>query len=106
MTQTMNPQGPQAEEPHAKQPRTKLARGSKPSMLNLLLRDKVATVAAVVLAVVALTAIFGPPLMGELATKQDLMFMNKPPFDPAQRWRLTLDKRSAKALKTIVKDAK
>lgn len=86
MTQTMNPQGPQAEEPHAKQPRTKLARGSKPSMLHLLLRDKVATVAAVVLAVVALTAIFGPPLMGELATKQDLMFMNKAPFDPANGW--------------------
>ena len=26
--------------------------------------------------------------------------------EPAQRWRLTLDKRSAKALKTIAKDAK
>lgn len=55
-------------------------------MFSMLLRDKFATVAAVLLSVVILIAIFGPTLMGELATKQNLMFMNKPPFDPANGW--------------------
>lgn len=58
----------------------------RPSMFSMLLRDKFATVAAVLLSVVILIAIFGPTLMGELATKQNLMFMNKPPFDPANGW--------------------
>lgn len=55
-------------------------------MFSMLLRDKFATVAAALLSVVILIAIFGPTLMGELATKQNLMFMNKPPFDPANGW--------------------
>lgn len=58
----------------------------RPSMFSMLLRDKFATVAAALLSVVILIAIFGPTLMGELATKQNLMFMNKPPFDPANGW--------------------
>ncbi|PRA00480.1 ABC transporter permease [Arthrobacter sp. MYb224] len=58
----------------------------RPSMLSMLLRDKFATVAAVILGFVLLTAAFGPSLMGELATNQDLMFMNKAPFDPANGW--------------------
>lgn len=58
----------------------------RPSMFSMLLRDKFATVAAVLLSVVILITIFGPTLMGELATKQNLMFMNKPPFDPANGW--------------------
>lgn len=59
-------------------------------MFSMLLRDKFATVAAVLLGVVILIAIFGPALMGELATKQNLMFMNKPPFDPANGWAYVL----------------
>lgn len=62
----------------------------RPSMFSMLLRDKFATVAAVLLGVVILIAIFGPALMGELATKQNLMFMNKPPFDPANGWAYVL----------------
>lgn len=58
----------------------------QPTMFRMLLRDKFATVAAVLLSIVVLIAIFGPALMGELATKQDLMFMNKAPFDPANGW--------------------
>jgi ABC-type dipeptide/oligopeptide/nickel transport systems, permease components len=59
-------------------------------MFSMLLRDKFATVAAALLGVVILIAIFGPALMGELATKQNLMFMNKPPFDPANGWAYVL----------------
>ncbi|HJX78872.1 ABC transporter permease [Glutamicibacter sp.] len=62
----------------------------RPSMFSMLLRDKFATVAAALLGVVILIAIFGPALMGELATKQNLMFMNKPPFDPANGWAYVL----------------
>lgn len=58
----------------------------RPSMWRMLWRDKFATVAAIFLALVLLTAVFGPWLMGELATKQDLMFMNKAPFDPSNGW--------------------
>ncbi|WP_159612558.1 ABC transporter permease [Glutamicibacter sp. JC586] len=56
------------------------------SMFTMLLRDRFATVAAVFLSLVVLTAIFGPTLMGEHATAQNLMFMNKAPFDPANGW--------------------
>ena len=57
-----------------------------PSMFRMLLRDKFATAGAVILAFVVLVALFGPALMGELATKQNLMFMNKAPFNPANGW--------------------
>lgn len=58
----------------------------RPSMFSMLLRDKFATVAAVILSFVILLAVFGPVLMGELATKQNLMFMNKEPFDLSNGW--------------------
>ncbi|WIG17564.1 ABC transporter permease [Kocuria rosea] len=61
-----------------------------PSMLRMLLRDRFACTGAVILVLVFLTAIFGPMLMGPLDTRQDLMFANKPPFDPANGWEYIL----------------
>ncbi|MFI7580999.1 ABC transporter permease subunit [Kocuria kalidii] len=61
-----------------------------PSMFRMLLRDKFACTGAVVLLLVLLTAIFGPVLMGDLDSRQDLMFANKPPFDPANGWEYIL----------------
>lgn len=58
----------------------------KPGLFRLLLRDKFATAAAAVLVLVGLTAVFGPALMGDLATKQNLLFANKAPFNPANGW--------------------
>ena len=66
--------------------RTRAAKQGQPSMWRMLLRDKFATAAALVLSFVVLVAIFGPYVMGDWATKQDLMFMNKPPFDPSNGW--------------------
>jgi len=62
------------------------AKDGRVSMLTMLLRDRFATAAAVFLVLVVLTAIFGPAVMGERATAQNLMFMNKAPFDPANGW--------------------
>lgn len=62
------------------------AKDGRVSMFTMLLRDRFAAVAAVFLALVVLTAIFGPAVMGERATAQNLMFMNKAPFDPANGW--------------------
>ncbi len=62
------------------------AKDGRVSMFTMLLRDRFATVAAVFLVLVVLTAIFGPAVMGERATAQNLMFMNKAPFDPANGW--------------------
>lgn len=56
------------------------------SMITMLLRDRFAAAAAIFLGIVVLTAIFGPSLMGERATAQNLMFMNKAPFDPSNGW--------------------
>ena len=39
-----------------------------------------------VLLLVGLTAVFGPALMGDLATKQNLLFANKAPVHPANGW--------------------
>lgn len=81
MTQTLNaPTGQQ------RAPKPSKVRLGGPSMFRMLLRDKFATVGALILALVILVALFGPTLMGELATKQNLMFMNKAPFDPANGW--------------------
>ncbi|MCW2135451.1 ABC transporter permease [Arthrobacter sp. VKM Ac-2550] len=60
--------------------------GKKLSLFRLLLRDKFATVAAAVLVFVGLVAIFGPMLVGDLATRQNLMFANKAPFTLANGW--------------------
>ncbi|WP_404287077.1 ABC transporter permease [Glutamicibacter arilaitensis] len=79
----------QTQEKPADQKKTKVSaaqRLGRPSMFSMLLRDKFATVAAAILSFVILLALFGPSLMGELATKQDLMFMNKEPFDPSNGW--------------------
>lgn len=57
---------------------------------RLLLRDKFATVAAAVLVLVGLTALFGPALMGELATKQNLSATSRPPFSLDAGWEFIL----------------
>lgn len=57
---------------------------------RLLLRDKFATVAAAVLVLVGLTALFGPTLMGELATKQNLTATSRPPFSLDAGWEFIL----------------
>jgi peptide/nickel transport system permease protein len=68
----------------------KVAKDSKQdgklSLFRLLLKDRFATVSALVLVFVGLTAILGPALMGDLATKQNLLFANKAPFTLAHGW--------------------
>ncbi len=81
MTQTLN-----ASTGQQRVPKPSRVRLGGPSMFRMLLRDKFATIGALILAVVILVALIGPTLMGELATKQNLMFMNKAPFDPANGW--------------------
>lgn len=58
----------------------------KLSLFRLLLRDKFATLAALVLLFVGLVAVFGPMLVGDLATRQDLLAANKPPFSLENGW--------------------
>ncbi|EME19707.1 ABC transporter permease [Rhodococcus triatomae] len=53
---------------------------------KLLLRDKLATVAAVILGFVLLVAIFGPWLVGDAATDQNLDESNLPPFNLDTGW--------------------
>jgi len=53
---------------------------------RLLINDRVAAVAACVLGLVFLTAIFGPMLVGELATRIDLDNSNQAPFTVAHGW--------------------
>lgn len=55
-------------------------------LLKMLWRDKFALVAAVFLIVVALCAILGPELLGDVATKQNLRGRNAPPFDFSRPW--------------------
>lgn len=54
--------------------------------LRLLINDRVAAAAAVILGLVILTAVFGPMLMGGLATHIDLDNSNQPPFTLAHGW--------------------
>lgn len=54
--------------------------------LRMLLNDRVAACAAGVLALVFLTALLGPWLMGDLATKIDLDNSNQPPFTLSHGW--------------------
>jgi peptide/nickel transport system permease protein len=58
--------------------------GSK--WFRLLVNDRVATVAAVILGLVFLTALVGPTLMGNLATHIDLDNSNQTPFTLAHGW--------------------
>jgi peptide/nickel transport system permease protein len=47
--------------------------------LRLLTRDRVALAAAIVLLILAIAAILGPPLIGDMATKVNLRMRNAPP---------------------------
>ncbi|SEM87403.1 ABC transporter permease [Cryobacterium luteum] len=60
------------------------------SLFHLLVKDRFATVAALVLVFVGLTALFGPTLMGDLATRQDLSATNRPPFSLGEGWAFIL----------------
>ncbi|HRO94221.1 ABC transporter permease [Citricoccus sp.] len=71
-------------------PEAESSRHGKPSMFRMLLRDPFATAGAVILLLVGATAVFGPLLVGDLATKQDLMFANEAPFNPANGWEYIL----------------
>ena len=56
------------------------------TVLSLLLADRMATIAAIVLLVILLCALFGPAWLGDEATKQNLRGRNAPPFDLAKGW--------------------
>ncbi|MFI6735833.1 ABC transporter permease [Nonomuraea sp. NPDC050451] len=60
------------------------------SMWRLLLRDKFACLAVVILVVVAVSAIVGPMLFGDLAVKQNLRAVNRPPFSLDDGWAFVL----------------
>ena len=66
------------------------ARARFRSVLGMLWRDKFATAAVIFLAVAVLCALFGPALLGEAATKQNLRGRNAPPFDLEQGWLMLL----------------
>lgn len=55
-------------------------------ILRMLWRDKFAFFAAIFLLLVILAAIFGPMLLEDVATKQNLRGRNAPPFDFSQPW--------------------
>ena len=59
-------------------------------LVSMLWRDKLAFVSALVLVVIVLFAIFGPMLLGDLATSQNLRGRNSPPFDLAKGWAFVL----------------
>ena len=59
-------------------------------LVSMLWRDKLAFVSALVLLVIVLFAIFGPMLLGDLATSQNLRGRNSPPFDLARGWAFIL----------------
>ncbi len=58
--------------------------------LKLLWADKPATVAAVFLLVIVLCAVFGPMLLEQVSSRQNLRGRNAPPFDLAKGWLLIL----------------
>ncbi len=55
-------------------------------VLSLLWRDKFAFVAALFLVLMLFSAVFGPALLGDIATKMDLKQRNAPPFDLERGW--------------------
>lgn len=59
---------------------------ARTGMWRLLLRDRVATVAAAVLVLIASTAVLGPWLVGDLATEQNLDAVSTAPFHPENGW--------------------
>ena len=60
------------------------------ALLAMLWRDKLAFVSAIVLLIIIACAIFGPPLLGDLATSQNLRGRNSPPFDLSRGWAFVL----------------
>ncbi|MFE0750913.1 ABC transporter permease [Gordonia sp. NPDC058843] len=65
---------------------TKKVPGGQMPLWRLLFRDKFATVAAGILTFILLTAIFGPWLVGDAATDQNLDESNLPPFNLDTGW--------------------
>jgi peptide/nickel transport system permease protein len=65
-------------------------RSSLKIVLGMLWRDKFATAAVIFLAIVILCAIFGPAVLGEAATKQNLRGRNLAPFSLEQGWLMFL----------------
>lgn len=61
-------------------------RRNRSTWFRLLVNDRVAAAGAVVLGLVFLTAIFGPMLLGDLATRIDLDNSNQGPFTLTQGW--------------------
>ena len=61
-------------------------KGGASKWFRMLGNDRVAAAAAVILGLVFLTAIFGPMLVGNLATHIDLDNSNQPPFTLAHGW--------------------
>ncbi|WP_172125629.1 MULTISPECIES: ABC transporter permease [unclassified Devosia] len=59
-------------------------------LLSMLWRDKLAFVSAIVLLIIVLFAVFGPMLLGDLASSQNLRGRNSPPFDLARGWAFVL----------------
>jgi peptide/nickel transport system permease protein len=59
-------------------------------LLGMLWRDKFATLAVLFLLVALACAIFGPALLGEAATRQNLRGRNAPPFSLEQGWLFVL----------------
>ncbi len=58
--------------------------------VRMLWHDKIALVAVVFLIIVMFCAIFGPSLLDDAATKQNLRGRNSPPFDLAKGWLFVL----------------
>ncbi len=56
------------------------------SALRMLWRDKVATLAAFYLLLMIVCALFGPALLGDMATAVNLRMRNAPPFLPENGW--------------------
>lgn len=65
-------------------------RGRMATILAMLWRDKFATAAVLFLAIAILCAIFGPALIGDAATRQNLRGRNLPPFNLEQGWLMIL----------------
>ena len=60
------------------------------SVMRMLWRDKFAFCAAIFLLLVILCAFFGPTLLEDVATRQNLRGRNAPPFDFSQTWTMWL----------------
>ena len=66
--------------------KVKRGHSARSTWYRLLVNDRVAAAAAAVLGLVFLTAIFGPMLLGDLATRIDLDNSNQAPFTWTHGW--------------------